>query len=167
MLNNILELPQPTFPLEELQKYVEDGWFDEEVLVHLKNILNSEDGEKLLNGTIKPYDLFELDVQIKDLAWRTVTITSDNYSDMDLDTLKIVKERIDKLFEKAKKECGIKDTTEEIKSEITIEEAIEQLKDLRKDRESFNEEDADEVYKKDIQAIDYAITVLERVKQNE
>ncbi|ALS17782.1 hypothetical protein [Clostridium butyricum] len=41
-------------------------------------------------------------------------------------------------------------------------QVIEQLKDLKKDRESFLTEGADEVYKKDIEAIDIAICVLER-----
>ncbi|MDB2161815.1 hypothetical protein PMX22_18665 [Clostridium butyricum] len=41
-------------------------------------------------------------------------------------------------------------------------QVIEQLRDLKKDRESFLTEGADEVYKKDIEAIDIAICVLER-----
>lgn len=40
-------------------------------------------------------------------------------------------------------------------------QAIEQLKDLRKDRESFITDDADEVYKKDIEALDIVIKALE------
>lgn len=162
----MLELA-PSFPMEELKQRVEDGWFDEEVLIYLKNALDSSDKEKLLNGTIRPYDLFELEILIRDKGWKQVYISSQDYSEMDSDTLKAVKKRIDILFQKAKEECGIKNTTEEVQEEMTVEEAIEQLKDLRKDRESFNKEDADEVYKKDIQAIDCAINVLERVKHNE
>ncbi|MEW9939375.1 hypothetical protein AB2T96_18680 [Clostridium butyricum] len=44
-------------------------------------------------------------------------------------------------------------------------QAIEQLKDLKKDRESFLTKDADEVYTKDIEAIDIAIRTLERTAQ--
>lgn len=39
-------------------------------------------------------------------------------------------------------------------------QAIEQLEDLKKDRESFITEDSDEVYKKDVEAIEIAITAL-------
>lgn len=148
----------PSFPLEELKGRIEDGWFDEEVLIYLKNALNSQDKEKLLDGTIKPYDYFELDILIRDKGWRYTTITSDNYSDMDEETLKIVKERIDMLFEQAKKECGITNVPEEVKEKLTVEEAIEQLKDLRKDRESFLNDN-------DIKAIDVALKALELIKQ--
>ena len=41
-------------------------------------------------------------------------------------------------------------------------EVIEQLKDLRADRKSFMVSDYDEVYAKDVQALDYVIKELER-----
>lgn len=44
-------------------------------------------------------------------------------------------------------------------------QAIEQLKDLRMDRKSFLTEDSDEVYTKDIEALDIAIKALEGTAQ--
>ncbi len=44
-------------------------------------------------------------------------------------------------------------------------EVIEQLKDIRADRKSFMVGDYDEVYAKDVQALDYAIKELERTAQ--
>lgn len=48
---------------------------------------------------------------------------------------------------------------------MSKEEVIKQLTDLKLDRQSFLEDDADhdEIYLKDIQAIDYAISVLKIV----
>lgn len=157
------ELSVPSFPLEKLKEYVEDGYFDDEVLLHLINELKGENKEALLNGEIKPYDCFELQILIRDLGWKEVYIDSDNYSDMDSETLDVVKKRIDMLFEQAKEECGItnaveKDTPEE---EMTIEEAIDQLKDLKKDREDWIEAGGDtKDFEKDIQAIDIAIKLM-------
>lgn len=74
--------------------------------------------EKLLNGEIKPYDLFELDIMIRDRGWMQVYINSQEYADMDSETLNVVKERIDRLFEQAKEECRVDiDGTEEVAPE--------------------------------------------------
>ena len=52
-----------------------------------------------------------------------------------------------------------------LKLEMTREQAIEQLKDLVKDRESFCVGDYDVVFELDIQALKYAIKELERTTQ--
>lgn len=52
-----------------------------------------------------------------------------------------------------------------LKLEMTREQAIEQLKDLVKDRESFCLGDYDVVFELDIQALEYAIKELERTAQ--
>ncbi len=52
-----------------------------------------------------------------------------------------------------------------LKLEMTREQAIEQLKDLVKDRESFCVGDYDVVFELDIQALEYAIKELERTAQ--
>ena len=59
----MLEFTSPV-PMEKLKEKIEEGWFDEEVLIHFVNALKGPDKEKLLNGEIKPYDLFELDIMI-------------------------------------------------------------------------------------------------------
>ena len=45
---------------------------------------------------------------------------------------------------------------------MTIEEAREQLKDLIRDRESFIVGGDDEIYRKDIEALEKALEVLEK-----
>ena len=130
------ELSVPSFPLEKLKDYAEEGYFDDEVLPHLINELKGENKEALLNGEVKPYDCFELQILIRDLGWKQVYIDS---------------------------ECGItdepqKDTSEE---KIKIEEAIDQLKGLRKDRKEWIEAGGDtETFEKDIKAIDVAIKAM-------
>lgn len=113
----MLEFTSPV-PMEKLKGKIEEGWFDEEVLIHLVNALKGPDKEKLLNGQIKPYDLFELDIMIRDRGWKQVYINSQEYADMDSETLNVVKKRIDRLFEQAKEECRVDiDGTEEIAPE--------------------------------------------------
>lgn len=113
----MLEFTSPV-PMEKLKGKIEEGWFDEEVLIHLVNALKGPDKEKLLNGQIKPYDLFELDIMIRDRGWKQVYINSQEYADMDSETLNVVKKRIDRLFEQAKEECRVDiDGTEEIATE--------------------------------------------------
>lgn len=102
----MLEFTSPV-PMEKLKEKIEEGWFDEEVLIHFVNALKGPDKEKLLNGEIKPYDLFELDIMIRDRGWMQVYINSQEYADMDSETLNVVKERIDRLFEQAKEECRV------------------------------------------------------------
>ncbi|MDU4852861.1 MAG: hypothetical protein E6X72_00505 [Clostridioides difficile] len=113
----MLEFTSPV-PMEKLKEKIEEGWFDEEVLIHFVNALKGPDKEKLLNGEIKPYDLFELDIMIRDRGWMQVYINSQEYADMDSETLNVVKERIDRLFEQAKEECRVDiDGTEEVAPE--------------------------------------------------
>lgn len=113
----MLEFTSPV-PMEKLKEKIEEGWFDEEVLIHFVNALKGPDKEKLLNGEIKPYDLFELDIMIRDRGWKQVYINSQEYADMDSETLNVVKKRIDRLFEQAKEECRVDiDGTEEIAPE--------------------------------------------------
>lgn len=113
----MLEFTSPV-PMEKLKEKIEEGWFDEEVLIHFVNALKGPDKEKLLNGEIKPYDLFELDIMIRDRGWMQVYINSQEYADMDSETLNVVKKRIDRLFEQAKEECRVDiDGTEEIAPE--------------------------------------------------
>lgn len=100
----MLEFTSPV-PMEKLKEKIEEGWFDEEVLIHFVNALKGPDKEKLLNGEIKPYDLFELDIMIRDRGWMQVYINSQEYADMDSETLNVAKKRIENLFEKAKEEC--------------------------------------------------------------
>ena len=45
---------------------------------------------------------------------------------------------------------------------MTIEEAREQLKDLIRDRESFIVGDDDEIYRKDVEAIEKALELFEK-----
>lgn len=113
----MLEFTSPV-PMEKLKEKIVEGWFDEEVLIHLVNALKGHDKEKLLNGEIKPYDLFELDIMIRDRGWKQVYINSREYAGMDSETLNVVKKRIDRLFEQAKKECRVDiDVTEEVAPE--------------------------------------------------
>lgn len=113
----MLEFTSPV-PMEKLKEKIEEGWFDEEVLIHFVNALKGPDKEKLLNGEIKSYDLFELDIMIRDRGWKQVYINSQEYADMDSETLNVVKKRIDRLFEQAKEECRVDiDGTEEIAPE--------------------------------------------------
>lgn len=49
---------------------------------------------------------------------------------------------------------------------MTINEAIEQLKDLRDDRKSFLNSGDPEIYKADIEAIDIALEALRRPTDN-
>lgn len=118
----MLEFTSPV-PMEKLKEKIEEGWFDEEVLIHFVNALKGPDKEKLLNGEIKPYDLFELDIMIRDRGWKQVYINSQEYADMDSKTLNVVKKRIDRLFEQAKEECRVDiDGTEEVAPEVPVQE---------------------------------------------
>ncbi|BBK76902.1 hypothetical protein [Clostridium butyricum] len=118
----MLEFTSPV-PMEKLKEKIEEGWFDEEVLIHFVNALKGPDKEKLLNGEIKPYDLFELDIMIRDRGWMQVYINSQEYADMDSETLNVVKKRIDRLFEQAKEECRVDiDGTEEVAPEVPVQE---------------------------------------------
>lgn len=53
---------------------------------------------------------------------------------------------------------------------MTIKEAIEQLEDLKRDRESFikcEDEESDKIYLEDIKAIDIALQVLKKERGEE
>lgn len=63
------------------------------------------------------------------------------------------------------KYCSICGLRLEERASMNNKQAVEQLKDLKKDRESFITKDADEIYKKDIEALDIAIKALEGTAQ--
>jgi len=95
----------PIFKLSQLKEKVNEGHFDDEVYDYLMGVLSDyslcyEDGLKLLNGEIKPYDFFELSIEGE--KGKYYYITSNSYLEIETELYKLLKDRIYIIYDKVK-----------------------------------------------------------------